>query len=274
VLGALFGSPVAAALLLTEIVGALKRGGVLWDRLFAPMVAAASAAVVAVYFREDLILPDLADYRMTNLVDLFSGSVIAVIAAALGVGAAVLFPLLHKVLHSLRHPVLYLGVGGLVLGLLGVLGGPITLFKGAHQAVELVEDADTLSAGQLTMIALVKIAALLIAGAASFRGGRIFPALFIGIALGLLAHDLVPAVPQTLAVCAATLGFVMAVSRDGWLALFMAAILAGGGEVLIPLCVIILPVWLVVARAPEMIVPKPKPAESASEAATAPAKSP
>jgi len=58
---------------------------------------------------------------------------------------------------------------------------------------------------------------------------------------------------------------VMAVSRDGWLALFMAAVLAGGGEILIPLCVIILPTWLVVAHAPEMIVRKPKVTAEPSE---------
>ena len=224
------------------------------------------------YFREDLVLPQLPEYELTNPVDLLSGSVIAVIAAAIGVLAAIAFPLFHRVLHSLRHPVLYLGVGGLLLGVLGVIGGPITLFKGADQSVQLVEEADTISAGQMALIAVVKILALLVAAAASFRGGRIFPAMFIGIALGLLVHDLVPGIPQTLAVCAATLGMVMAVARDGWLALFMAAVLAGGGEVLVPLCVIILPTWLVVAHAPEMIVRKPKvttePAEPAEAAAT------
>ena len=34
----------------------------------------------------------------------------------------------------------------------------------------------------------------------------------------------------------------------------MLAVIAGGGEILGPLCVIVLPVWLLVTRAPEMIV--------------------
>ena len=43
-IGALFGTPVAAALLFTGLVAALKTGGALWDRLFLPLVAAGAGA--------------------------------------------------------------------------------------------------------------------------------------------------------------------------------------------------------------------------------------
>jgi len=254
VIGALFGSPVAAALLLTEMVASLKRGGLLWDRLFGPIVAAAAGGITTSLLGEGLPLPKLPAYELTNPIDLLTGSAIGLVAAVLGLGAAVALPAAHRALHSLRHPVLYLGVGGLLLGVLGAIGGPITLFKGADQSVELVDNAATYTAGDLTLILFVKIIALLVASAASFRGGRIFPALFIGIAAGLLAHALFPAVPLTLAVSAAVLGFVLAVARDGWLAIFIAAVIAGGGSILGPLCIMVLPVWLLVARAPEMIV--------------------
>ena len=42
--GALFGTPVAAALLFTGILAALRSGGSLWDRLFLPVAAAGAAA--------------------------------------------------------------------------------------------------------------------------------------------------------------------------------------------------------------------------------------
>lgn len=254
VLGALFGTPVAAALLLTEMVAALKRGWQLWDRLFAPLVAAAAGGITSALVGSGLTLPELPDYTLTNPVDLLTGSAVAVVATLLGIGASAVFPHIHRLLHSMRHPVLYLGVGGLLLGLLGAIGGPITLFKGADQSAELVENADMYSAGDLTLLMFVKVAALVIAGAASFRGGRIFPALFIGIALGLLANHLFPSIPLTLAVSAAVLGFVLAIARDGWLAIFIAAVIAGGGSIVAPLCIFILPTWLLVTRAPEMMV--------------------
>jgi H+/Cl- antiporter ClcA len=268
VLGALFGSAVAAALLLTEMVASLKRGGVLWDRLFAPLVAAAAGAATSMFFGADLPLPELPDYELTNPVDLLTGATVAVAAAVLGLAAAVALPFAHRWLHSLRNPVLYLGLGGLLLGLLGAWGGPITLFKGADQSIELVENASSYSAAQLAVFMVAKFLALLIASAASFPGGRIFPALFIGIAAGLLVHELFPSIPLTLAVSAAVLGFVLAIARDGWLAIFMAAVIAGGGAILGPLCIFVLPVWLLVARAPEMIVRKPKSPDPLPESAT------
>jgi hypothetical protein len=46
----------------------------------------------------------------------------------------------------------------------------------------------TLTAGDFLLIALVKLAALVIAAASGFRGGRIFPAVFVGVALGFMLH--------------------------------------------------------------------------------------
>ena len=44
----------------------------------------------------------------------------------------------------------------------------------------------------LLTITLTKLAALVIAAASGFRGGRIFPAVFVGVALGLMLHQHVP----------------------------------------------------------------------------------
>ncbi|MGO1177975.1 MAG: hypothetical protein ACTMLC_01460, partial [Cellulosimicrobium funkei] len=97
----------------------------------------------------------------------------------------------------------------------------------------------------ILLMAVVKVAALVVAAAAGFRGGRIFPAVFIGVALGLSASSLVPAVPPAIAVSAGVLGAVLVVARDGWLALFMAAVTVGDVHLLPVLCVAVLPLWLV-----------------------------
>ena len=63
------------------------------------------------------------------------------------------------------------------------------------------------------------------------------------------------------------LGVVLVVGRDGWLALFLAVAIPDDITLLPVMCVIVLPAWLLVSRAPEFrIVPAaaaapPEPAE-------------
>ncbi len=72
---------------------------------------------------------------------------------------------------------------------------------------------------------VVKLAALLVAASCGFRGGRIFPSVFVGTALGLCAHALVPEVHPAVGVSAGVLGLLLAVTRQGWVSLFVAAVL-------------------------------------------------
>src|SRR5690606_26563831 len=106
---------------------------------------------------------------------------------------------------------------GFLLGLLGLIGGPITLFKGLDQMGELLADPEQYSAGELAIIVLVKVVALLVAASAAFRGGRVFPAAFIGVAFGLLVYTLFPSTPIGLAVACGMLGVLLVATRDGWL---------------------------------------------------------
>ena len=72
-----------------------------------------------------------------------------------------------------------------------------------EQTGELLADVDGWGSGTLVLVVGIKLAALVIAAASGFRGGRIFPAVFIGVGLGLLAHNLLPSVPVSLAVACA-----------------------------------------------------------------------
>ena len=144
------------------------------------------------------------------------------IAIAVGMVAVWCLPRLHTLMHRLKNPVLTLGVGGFLLGILGVIGGHITLFKGLDEMQQLPVSL-TLGANDYLLIAVIKLAALILAAACGFRGGRIFPAVFVGVALGLMLHAHVPAVPAAITVSCAILGLTLVVTRDGWLSLFMAA---------------------------------------------------
>ncbi|MFF8381741.1 ion channel protein [Streptomyces sp. NPDC015661] len=252
-IGALFGTPVAAALVLSEALTGQPGRGSLWDRLFAPLVAAGTGALTTQLISDpsfDIGLPPLTD---PGFDDILSALVIASLAAVLGLVACYLFPYVHNVFRRLRHPMLMLPLGGLTLGLLGALGGHLTLFKGLAETEELASSIGSWSSGELMKMAVVKLFALLVASACGFRGGRIFPAVFIGAAFGLSAQALVPEIHPAVAVSAAVLGVLLATTRQGWISLFTGAVLASSSpSMLAILCLASLPAWLIVTGRPQL----------------------
>lgn len=251
-IGALFGPPVAAALIFSQTLNS-SDDTPLWDRLFAPLMAAAAGSLTtSLFFHPHFSLP-IAHYTQMRLSDIFSGAVVAAIAIAAGMVAVWCLPRLHTLVHRLKNPVLILGIGGFMLGILGVLGGPLTLFKGLDEMQQLAF-SQTLGATDYFMLAIVKLGALVIAAACGFRGGRIFPAVFVGVALGLMLHAHVEAVPAAITVSCAILGLMLVVTRDGWLSLFMAAVVVPDTTLLPLLCIVMLPAWLLLAGKPMMAV--------------------
>ncbi|WP_172742483.1 ion channel protein [Citrobacter youngae] len=254
-IGALFGTPVAAALVFSQTLNS-SNDVPLWDRLFAPLMAAAAGSLTtSLFFHPHFSLP-IAHYTQMHLVDIFSGAVVAAIAIAAGMVAVWCLPRLHHLIHRLKHPVLILGVGGFILGILGVIGGPLTLFKGLDEMQQMAF-SQTLGASDYFMLAVIKLAALVVAAASGFRGGRIFPAVFVGVALGLMLHAHVEAVPAAITVSCAILGLVLVVTRDAWLSLFMAAVVVPDTTLLPLLCIVMLPAWLLLAGKPMMIADHP-----------------
>lgn len=252
-IGALFGTPVAAALVISEALAGRQLKGLLWDNVFGPLVAAGAAALTTTLVAHptfDLDLPAFG--RHPGWGDLLAALVIAPLAAALGMCAVYAFPYVHGVFRRLGHPLVALPAGGLVLGLLAALGGHLTLFKGLDEVAELARDPDGRSAGEYAVLAVVKLAALLVAASCGFRGGRIFPAVFVGAAFGLGAHALIPSVHPALGVATGVLGMLLAVTRQGWVSLFTAAVLASSPAILALLCFASLPAWLLVTGRPQM----------------------
>ncbi|CAM5627755.1 ion channel protein [Streptomyces narbonensis] len=251
--GALFGTPVAAALILSEALASQQPGrGSLWDRIFAPLVAAGAGAMTTQLISNpsfDIGLPTLTN---PGYEDLLAAVVIAPAAAVFGLAACYLFPYVHAAFQRLRHPMLMLPLGGLTLGLLGALGGQLTLFKGLDETEELAASVGSWSSGELAKLAVVKLLALLVAASCGFRGGRIFPAVFIGSAFGLLAQALVPEIHPAVAVSSAVLGVLLATTRQGWISLFTGAALAASPSILALLCIASLPAWLIVTGRPQL----------------------
>ncbi|STK60074.1 ion channel protein [Escherichia coli] len=255
-IGALFGTPVAAALIFSQTLNGSSEVP-LWDRLFAPLMAAAAGALTTgIFFHPHFSLP-IAHYGQMQMTNILSGAIVAAIAIAAGMVAVWCLPRLHAMMHQMKNPVLVLGIGGFILGILGVMGGPVSLFKGLDEMQQMVAN-QAFSTSDYFLLAVIKLAALVVAAASGFRGGRIFPAVFIGVALGLMLHEHVPAVPAAITVSCAILGIVLVVTRDGWLSLFMAAVVVPNTTLLPLLCIVMLPAWLLLAGKPMMMVNRPK----------------
>ena len=255
-IGALFGTPVAAALIFSQTLNGSSEVP-LWDRLFAPLMAAAAGALTTgLFFHPHFSLP-IAHYGQMEMTDILSGAIVAAIAIAAGMVAVWCLPRLHAMMHQMKNPVLVLGIGGFILGILGVIGGPVSLFKGLDEMQQMVAN-QAFSTSDYFLLAVIKLAALVVAAASGFRGGRIFLAVFVGVALGLMLHEHVPAVPAAITVSCAILGIVLVVTRDGWLSLFMAAVVVPNTTLLPLLCIVMLPAWLLLAGKPMMMVNRPK----------------
>ncbi len=255
-IGALFGTPVAAALIFSQTLNGSSEVP-LWDRLFAPLMAAAAGALTTgLFFHPHFSLP-IAHYGQMEMTNILSGAIVAAIAIAAGMVAVWCLPRLHAMMNQMKNPVLVLGIGGFILGILGVIGGPVSLFKGLDEMQQMVAN-QAFSTSDYFLLAVIKLAALVVAAASGFRGGRIFPAVFVGVALGLMLHEHVPAVPAAITVSCAILGIVLVVTRDGWLSLFMAAVVVPNTTLLPLLCIVMLPAWLLLAGKPMMMVNRPK----------------
>ncbi len=65
-----------------------------------------------------------------------------------------------------------------------------------------------------------------------------------------MLHAHVEAVPAAITVSCAILGLVLVVTRDGWLSLFMAAVVVPDTNLLPLLCIVMLPARLLLAGKP------------------------
>jgi H+/Cl- antiporter ClcA len=190
-LSALFDGPIVAGMLLLESSEGL--GAALPPLLVPGLVSAAVGYTIFIGFGHwaglnapGLVIPNLPTYSGNHLDGL-------VIALFVGVAAALLLKYVHQLgviveatgLKRLGMPILLLA-GGLVVGLLAefadLLGANSqnVLFSGQASIPSIVASTST----KVVLITLVaKALAYAVSLGCGFRGGPIFPAIFLGVAL-------------------------------------------------------------------------------------------
>ena len=164
-------------------------------------------------------------YPGANLQDMLTAAVIAALAAAVRTrGACTRFAAFIRSSSSLPNPFVALTVGGVLLGVLGIARWTDHPLQGTRRDEGARPERQAVLHRGLALVTLVKVAALVIAGTCGFRGGRIFPSVFVGVAAGLFASSLLPYIPPALTVASGVLGILLAITRQGWLSLFMAVV--------------------------------------------------
>ena len=193
-ISALFGGPIVAGMLLIE--SGLGMGAALLPILVPGFVAAAVGYVVFVGFGDwggldspGLTVPDLPLYDGTHLSDLAVAVAVGVLAALIVFGARRLAFRIGGLKGRLAMPGLLLA-GGLAVGAIALLADGLgadsqdILFSG-QASIPVVVSADS------TKIVLILLAGKFLAYGVSlgcgFRGGAIFPAIFLSVALASLA---------------------------------------------------------------------------------------
>lgn len=106
--------------------------------------------------------------------------------------------------------VLSAGLFGLVLGVLYLIGGETIQFSGSVGTSLLVQNALSYSAFALIAMIITKILATSWSKATGYRGGLVFPSIYIGVALGILVTVLLPEFGGTGAVIGSVAGILSA----------------------------------------------------------------
>ncbi|QKE10203.1 chloride channel protein [Bacillus cereus] len=103
--------------------------------------------------------------------------------------------ILDKFIHPFKEYKLTLGIiGGILLGIVGTFL-PYTLFSGEHQLKELVVEWSQLSFWVLLFSGVLKLCITAVCLNTGWRGGHIFPIIFVGSSIGYAIASIIPIDP-------------------------------------------------------------------------------
>jgi H+/Cl- antiporter ClcA len=274
----LFGSPVIAAVLLIEASGL---GGARLRLILIPgLLAAGIGSLVSIGLGSwtgvdtseiALEYPDLPAFARPDLVD-FLWTV--PLAAAVAIAVFAVFEAARYVERIatprpfVALPVLGLAIAGAAIAFSETADRGIerVLFSGEQGLGPLISEADTWSLSALALLIGFKGLAYALS-LAGFRGGPVFPALFLGAAGGLMAAQL-PGFELTPAVAVCMAAAVVAVLRLPLSAVVLATLLTSeSGFGVGPLVI----VAVVVAYLATLSLPQPVAAEDAARGREEPA---
>ena len=236
-ISALFGGPLVAGMLLVE--GSLGLGKAALPILLPGLVAAATGYLVFVGFghwgglhEAGLVVPNLPPYQGTHLRDLLVGLAVGLVTVIVVQGVRLIGVRVRVDAHARLGLAPVLFAGALAVGLLAELAGLLgadsqdVLFSGQTSVPSVIASDST----KIVVILIVaKGIAYAISLACGFRGGPIFPAIFLGVALATLPVVWFGVSP-TLAVAVGAAAGMAAQTKLLFAPLLFASLLIGPGD--------------------------------------------
>jgi len=276
----LLGSPIVAAFLLMEAAGL---GGALLGVVLVPgLLAAGVGALMFVgldgwtgFGTFSLAIPSIPHFGSPTVAEFLWAIGIGLAAAVLGTGirrsALLLQPIVERRMVALT-PVAGLAVAGLAIVFAETTGRSSSevLFSGQSALPSLIQNAAGWTAGALVLLVVCKGLAYSVS-LSSFRGGPVFPSMFIGAAGGMALSHL-PGLPL-IAGAAMGIGAMTAVMLDLPLTavLLVALFMSADALALTPLVIVAVTVaYVTSARLKPPAAPQPKVPEPARRAVASP----
>lgn len=237
-ISALFHNPLPAAFLILEVAGIA--GGVPLVAVVLPGMLAAGLGYVVFEGvgswtgvttggMEPLELPA---YSSVGPGDLGWSVVVGVGLALVVFVVRVLGRRAHGL--TLARPGLAAPAAGLAVGLCALVFAQVTgetpsivLFSGETGSATVVEQAGSWGAATLVLLLVMKALAYAVSLGSLFRGGPVFPSLFLGVAMGMLLAQVVPGLGTTPAVVACMAAAAAAMLRLPLSAVLLSVLLCG-----------------------------------------------
>ncbi len=231
-IAAIFGSPIVVVLMLAEFtaLGRIPAAALMpgFVALGVAYVAETGVGDWSGLGSSSLAVPGLPELTTTSVTDLLVGLAVALVAAVVALIARKLGE--RVALMARRHPPLVLIAvalitSGLAIAVREITGGSINLvlFSGQLGTSEILAET---SIGAIALIVVAKAIAYGGALGAGYRGGPIFPAVFLAVGVAVAGTLIFPAASLTALVVAGVAAAVAAALRVPFTSAVLALLLA------------------------------------------------
>jgi H+/Cl- antiporter ClcA len=212
VLSGLLGSPLAPAVMTLEVTHLTGRN--LYVFLLPVLVASAVGLLTFdAILGGPLLAIDFPAYTDVDVSHLLEALAIGAAGAIVGLLTIAAFHVVRRAFAPVASPVVKATLGGLGIGLVALVAGEETLFSGEHELEVLLDDPEAYGFGALVLILGGKIVAFALSLECGFRGGRIFPVLFIGATVGFAATSVFDSIPLAVSAACGMTGAAVALIR-------------------------------------------------------------